>query len=617
MPGLSELTGPRDLRRLNMAQLNALAAEMRAEITKTCLERGGHLSSNLGVVELSIALHLVYDAPRDKILFDVGHQSYAHKLLTGRFGGFASLRTEGGLSGFPLRSESEYDAFGAGHAGTAVAAALGFARAARIRGETLHCAALVGDGSFMNGPNIEAVNDLGQSKLPVVVVLNDNEMSISKNVGGLSRYLARLRTRPSYQHLKKKTKRLLDRIPILGGWIERFLLFWKGIARYVFVNGAFFSSLGFDYLGPVDGYDLPGLIAALNSAREMERPVLLHVVTKKGKGYRPAEEQPEAYHGIPPKGAEKPISYPNTAGLALAELGRQDPSIAVLTAAMPGGTGAEAFAAAFPDRFFDVGLAEESAVTQGAALAAAGLRPYFMVYSTFLQRGYDQILHDVALQGLPLTLLISHAGLVGEDGCTHNGNFDLSFLLHVPGLWVFSPSGPEELKTLLFWARKSIPGAPVAIRYAKGAIDGDFPAVTPMEEVTWPRLREGQDCTLLAVGELCREALQAAKLLQAEGIEAAVVNARQLAPLPMEALRLLAKAPLITLEENVLEGGFGSSVLLALSREGAETRTLCLGIGNGFVAHAPRRRQIELCGLDSASVARRVLGFLGKAPEGR
>jgi 1-deoxy-D-xylulose-5-phosphate synthase len=590
---------------------------MRAEITKTCLLRGGHLSSNLGVVELSIALHLVYDAPRDKILLDVGHQSYAHKLLTGRFRAFASLRTEGGLSGFTLRSESKYDAFGAGHSGTAVAAALGFARAARIRGEALHCAALVGDGSFMNGPNIEAVNDLGQSKLPVVVVLNDNEMSISKNVGGLSRYLARLRTRASYQQLKKDTKRFLDRIPIFGGWIERFLLFWKGIARYVFVKGAFFSSLGFDYLGPVDGHDLPELVSALTSARSMERPVLLHVVTKKGKGYGPAEEQPEVYHGVSPEGAERQISYPKAAGLALAELGREDPSVVVLTAAMPGGTGAEAFAKAFPDRFFDVGLAEESAVTQGAALAASGLRPYFMVYSTFLQRGYDQILHDVALQGLPLTLLVSHAGLVGEDGYTHNGCFDLSFLLHVPGLWVLSPSGPEELKALLLWARMAIPAAPVAIRYAKGAAAGDFPPVTPMEESPWPILREGRDCALLAVGELCREALRAAELLQEEGIEVTVVNARQLSPLPMEPLCALARMPLVTLEENVLEAGFGSSVLLALSREGIQARALCVGIENGFVAHAPRKRQIELCGLDAASIARRVLGFMRQSQGGK
>lgn len=604
---LKDIHSPADLKRLTQGELNTLAFEIREEIMAVVTENGGHLASNLGVVELTIALHLCYDSPTDKLLFDVGHQSYVHKLLTGRYERFATLRKEGGISGFTLRSESPHDPFGAGHSGTAVSAALGFARARQCRGEIYDICAVVGDGSFMNGPSMEAINDLGHAKLPMVVVLNDNEMSIAKNVGGLSRYLGKLRTRPGYQRLKRSTKLALDRLPLIGGVLSSILLAVKKLMRFLFVNGEFFSSLGLDYLGPVDGHSLEELISAINAAKSMERPVLLHVVTQKGKGYEPAEAKPDSYHGVSPANAPKSaaFAYAKTAGETLVSIGEKDPQVVAVTAAMPSGSGADIFARAFPDRCFDVGIAESHGVTTAAAMAAGGLKPYFMVYSTFLQRGYDQILHDVALQGLNVGFLLTHAGLVGEDGYTHNGVFDLSYLLQVPGMTVLSPSCHEELSLLMRWASQCVQG-PFAIRYAKAGNPATAP-VQPLEEGAWPLLKQGNKATILAVGEMVWVALQAAELLAQAGLEVAVVNARVLMPLPKDALQPHLAAPLITLEENVPQGGFGS--LVARQLEGRQT-VLQIGVEQGFVQQATRARQLEICGLDAKSVAAKIAAYL-------
>ena len=466
---LEQIQGGADLRRFSLRELEQLCQEIRWEILRVVARNGGHLSSNLGAVELTVALHYVYDLPRDKLLFDVGHQCYAHKLLTGRLHEFPTLRRAGGLSGFPRRQESESDAFGAGHSGTAVSAALGFARAARLRGEDYHCVALVGDGAFMDGPNVEALNDAGRSELPLVVVLNDNTMSISKNVGALSEYLNRLRSNRGYWRFKSRTAGFLKRIPGVGPALHDAVYSVKNAVKSLLVHGQFFENLGFTYLGPIDGHNLSLLIRNLSRAKNLGRPVLVHAVTQKGYGYKPAEEKPDKYHGVAPYFVEREAApapgFDACAGQTLLEMAAEDPAVCVITAAMRDGTGVAGFAEAHPDRFFDVGIAEEHAVTLAAGLAAGGAKPFFAVYSTFLQRGYDQIVHDVALQNLHAVFLIGHAGLVGEDGATHQGAFDLSFLTHVPNLTLLAPSCAQELAMMLRWA-KDAPG-PVAIRYPR------------------------------------------------------------------------------------------------------------------------------------------------------
>lgn len=608
MPILDRIQGPQDLKGLSFDQLAALAGELRARILEVTGENGGHLASNLGVVELTIALHLVYDCPKDKLIFDVGHQCYAHKLLTGRRDRFQNLRKKDGLSGFPRMEESPFDAFGAGHSGTAISAALGYARARSALGQDYRVVALVGDGSFMNGPSMEAFNDAGHSGEPLVVVLNDNEMSIDRNEGALARYLTRLRARPGYQRAKRRTKSALDSLPLLGRPIKAAIQWSKRKLRRLLVEGEFFEDLGFSYLGPVDGHDLPTLVGALRAAKEMERPVLLHVLTTKGKGFEPAQVRPERYHGVSPNGAPKAFSYAGVVGETLCQLGARDKRLCVITAAMREGTGTERFARRFPERFYDVGIAESHAVTMAAAMAAGGLHPHFVVYSTFLQRGYDQILQDVALQGLPARLLVSHMGLVGEDGATHNGGFTLSYLLQAPGMTVLCPSDSRELSYLLTWAQAHVPG-PLALCYGKQGSPGDRAPVA-MELAAWPCLREGQDAALCCVGETLGLGLSAAELLERQGVRLGVYNARQLKPLPEEALEALQGLPTITLEENAPQGGLGGLLALALGRAGRQPHLLPLGLPDRFVAQGTRLEQLESCGLLPEQIADRIARFL-------
>ncbi len=604
---LKNIRGPEDLKALSFSQLEELAGEMRARILEVTRQNGGHLASNLGVVELTIALHLVYDCPKDKILFDVGHQCYAHKLLTGRQDRFSELRKKNGLSGFPRMEESCYDAFGAGHSGTSVSAALGYARARALLNEDYKVVAVVGDGSFMNGPSVEAINDAGHSGEPLVVVLNDNEMSIDRNVGALARYLARLRSGEVYQRAKKRTKSVLDALPLVGEPLKKAIQRFKRKLRRLVVEEGFFEDLGFTYLGPVDGHDLRALVSSLRAARELQKPVLLHVLTKKGSGYGPALESPERYHGVSPITAKKAYPYARAVGEALLEMGEKDRKLCVITAAMRNGTGAETFAEKYPDRFFDVGIAEAHAVTMASGMAAAGLHPYFLVYSTFLQRSYDEILHDAALQDLPIRLLVSHMGLVGEDGATHNGGFTLSFLLHVPELTVLCASSGTELRELLEWSRERVTG-PLAICYGKQGSPGE--KAVPMEKTRWPVLREGDDATLLCVGEMLPIGLQAAALLERQGVSLCVRNARQLKPLPDGVLDELQGRDVITLEENVLSGGFGESLLYALHERGAAPRFLALGLPDRFVAQGTRMEQLEECGLLPEQTAQKIAAFL-------
>jgi len=521
-----------------MEKLEALCAEIRREILRVVPVNGGHLSSNLGAVELIVGIHYVYDLPLDKLLFDVGHQCYAHKLLTGRADAFSSLRRLDGLSGFPRRSESEYDAFGSGHSGTAVSAALGYARAAAINGEKHDCVALVGDGSFMDGPCMEAVNDAGQSELPLVIVLNDNEMSISKNVGALSQYLNRLRSNKSYWKFKGHTESVLRRVPLVGKFVYELYRRFKSAVKYFLVKGELFEALGFTYLGPFDGHDLRSVIFHLNRAKHLDRPVLVHAVTHKGHGYKPAEEKPEKFHGVAPYEVERElevvntsVSYTGTVGKTLIELAQQDESVAVITAAMRNGTGVKDFGKAFPQRFYDVGIAEEHAVTMAAGLAAGGAKPFFAVYSTFLQRAYDQIVHDVALQNLHVVFLCSHAGLVGEDGATHHGAFDLSFCTHIPNMTILAPSCEEELAMMMRWAKDA--EGPVIIRYPKMGCKAMHNLV-PMEKSAWQvvSISHKARAVILATGSMVSTAMMAADTLALDGIDVEVVNCRQIKPLP-------------------------------------------------------------------------------------
>ena len=597
---LEQIQGGADLRRFSLRELEQLCQEIRWEILRVVARNGGHLSSNLGAVELTVALHYVYDLPRDKLLFDVGHQCYAHKLLTGRLHEFPTLRRAGGLSGFPRRQESESDAFGAGHSGTAVSAALGFARAARLRGEDYHCVALVGDGAFMDGPNVEALNDAGRSELPLVVVLNDNTMSISKNVGALSEYLNRLRSNRGYWRFKSRTAGFLKRIPGVGPALHDAVYSVKNAVKSLLVHGQFFENLGFTYLGPIDGHNLSLLIRNLSRAKNLGRPVLVHAVTQKGYGYKPAEEKPDKYHGVAPYFVEREAAptpgFDACAGQTLLEMAAEDPAVCVITAAMRDGTGVAGFAEAHPDRFFDVGIAEEHAVTLAAGLAAGGAKPFFAVYSTFLQRGYDQIVHDVALQNLHAVFLIGHAGL--------------SFLTHVPNLTLLAPSCAQELAMMLRWA-KDAPG-PVAIRYPK-AESAAAHNIVPLQKGDWQVVSVAHrvQAVVFAVGSMVGPAMMAADTLALEGLEVEVVNCRKVKPLPDRMLEKYARLPIVTLEENAVLGGFGAQVAVRCAQLGLGARVLPLGIPDAFIPHGTRAQQLAGCGLDVEGICRALRRLLG------
>ena len=614
---LKEIQSPKQLKNMSLRELEALAAEIRTELIQTVSECGGHLASNLGIVELTLALHYVFDCPEDKFVFDVGHQSYVHKLLTGRSENFNSLRKQGGIAGFPDAEESVYDTFIAGHASTAISAALGMARTRDIMHGGNHVVAIVGDGALTGGMCYEALNDAGQSQTPMTVILNDNEMSISQNVGALSRYLNGLRQSKSYRGFKRGVRRWLEKIPKIGMPIFRFIEKIRDALKLLFIDGQFFEALGFVYLGPIDGHDIKHMIRVLKRARDDKRPVLVHVLTQKGRGYRPAENHPDQFHGVAPfyiDSGKRRSSFDSTScgkvvAHQLSEMADSDIRISVISAAMVAGTGMAEFQDAHPDRFFDVGIAEEHAVTMAAGMASAGMKPYVAIYSTFLQRSYDQMINDVCRCDLPVTFLLDHAGFVGADGKTHQGLYDLSFMRSMPNLVIASPRDVRDLKKLIELSASI--NKPMAIRYPKDGLDlGPGIAMQqPLKLGEWELLSDGEDVMFFATGPMVQIAMQATIELMGRNVRAGVVDARFIKP--MDEKLLLEKCRnvslVVTLEENSVLGGLGEGIAHILLENGVNKRTLILGAPDEFIAHARVSQQRHACGLSAEDICKKVL----------
>ena len=608
---LQRIENPVQLRGLTHHQLEQLAAEIRAELIDRVPQNGGHLASNLGVVELTIALHRVCQTPRDKIVWDVSHQCYVHKLLTGRRERFATIRQYGGLSGFTDPSESPHDAFGAGHACTALSAALGIAVARDLAGESYHVVAVIGDGSFGGGMTFEALNHAGHLGTRLIVILNDNGMSISPSVGALSRFLNAVRLDARYEMAKDETKKAVTLLP-MGDMAWAVSKRLKGRLKRALIPSSLWEELGFTYLGPVNGHDIREVEAALLRARDHEPgPTLIHVLTRKGKGYPPAEADAIKFHGVSPKGGKgsSTPTYSEVFGRTTYRLMREDNRVVAITAAMIDGTGLTLPAAKFPHRVFDVGICEEHAVTMAAGLATQGVVPVVALYSTFLQRAYDQVIHDVCIRNYPVVFALDRAGIVGDDGKTHNGVFDVSFLSNVPNMVVAAPKDENELQNLLFTAVNA--GRPMAIRYPRGRGPG-APLQHALQRIPIGQgeiLREGRDVALLALGSMVSTALSTADLLAEQGIECAVANARFAKPLDAELILELARRTrrVVTLEEGVLTGGFGSSVLQLVERAGLrDVRVESLGLPDQFVEHGPRDLLLRLFSLDVEGIARQV-----------
>jgi 1-deoxy-D-xylulose-5-phosphate synthase len=608
---LETIMTPSDLKKLTFDQMERLAQEIRSYLLEIVSRTGGHLAPNLGVVELSIALHYVFNSPQDKIIWDVGHQSYVHKILTGRREELKTLRQFKGLSGFPKRSESVHDCFETGHSSTSISAALGFALARDLKQEKNSVIAVIGDGALTGGMAYEALNHAGQLGTRLIVILNDNEMSITRNVGAMSGYLSRLRTDPLYHRSKDDIRDVLQRIPNIGPKMFKAAERFKDSVKYLLVSGMLFEELGFTYLGPIDGHNLRILNQVLQRARLLNGPVLVHVNTIKGKGYPPAEKQPNKFHGIGPfdlkTGKTRPRRVPtftDVFGKAVIKIAEDHPELVAITAAMSEGTGLCEFSRRYPRRFFDVGIAEQHAVTMAAGLAQTGCLPVVAIYSTFLQRAYDQIVHDVALQNLHIIFALDRAGIVGEDGETHQGVFDLSYLRHIPRMTVMAPKDQSELVAMLKSSLKY--SGPIAIRYPRGS--------GPQEEVNYrlpvlpfgrgELLREGEDLVILAVGPLVYQALEAAEQLSMQGKEAAVLNCRFVKPLDEELILEWSNRTkkVITIEENVIAGGFGSAVLELLADRGFNGEAARMGIPDDFLGHGAPDLLCRSIGLDAAGI---------------
>jgi 1-deoxy-D-xylulose-5-phosphate synthase len=609
---LAQIHEPGDLKDLSYDELNRLADEIRETIIATVSRNGGHLASNLGVVELTIALHRVFNGPEDKIVWDVGHQCYAHKLLTGRFPGFASLRRFGGLAGFPKRAESPYDAFDTGHASTSVSAALGLLAGDKIRGGESRVAAVIGDGALTGGLAYEALSHAGQLGLPLVVILNDNKMSISPNVGGLSKYLSRLSMRRRYQLFRRTFDSMVKGLPYIGDLVFRAIVRLKRAVKAVFYTDNFFVDLGFEYVGPIDGHQIQRLTELLRDVRKLGRPVVVHVITRKGKGYNFAEDDPGSYHGVSSFSVAGGLTQGTRTGVftdafaqAILEAGRRDGRVTAITAAMEKGTGLSPFKAAFPGRFFDVGIAEEHAVTFAAGLAVQGLRPVVAVYSTFIQRAMDQVIHDAAQQKLPVIFALDRAGFVSDDGETHQGLFDISLFGSVPNMTVLAPADKGELGLMLDWAL-TCPG-PVMIRYPKAACPADDLACSlPVEKGRGVFIREGRGSLCLAfTGSLYPQVLDAAERLLLRGIGADLYNLRFLKPLDEDYLTALMNRyeQVVFVEEGVLRGGFGEYAAALGMRRGVSARIFTLGVGDSFVALGKREELLKANGLDGEGIA--------------
>jgi 1-deoxy-D-xylulose-5-phosphate synthase len=619
---LERIHSPADLKALTRPELEQLAVEIRHQVIQTVARNAGHLAPNLGVVELTLALHRVFDSPKDKIIWDVGHQSYPHKLVTGRFDRFDTLRQLGGIAGYPRRVESEHDHFGTSHGSTSISAALGFAAARDIRGEDHHVIAVIGDGALTGGMAFEGLNNGGELKKRLIVILNDNEMSISPNLGAMHRYLTKLTTSRIYRRFEHDVWELLGKMPKALRAQEGARRIKEALQNLV-VPGLLFEEMGFKYFGPIDGHDLDVLEETLSDLKRFEGPVFLHVLTRKGKGYAPAEADASTFHGVgvfdpetgtASKGARK--TYSHVFGETALAIGKAMPEVVAVTAAMTDNTGLTKFAREIPERFFDVGMAEEHAVTFSAGLACGGMLPLTTIYSTFLQRAFDQIIHDVAVQDLKIVLCLDRAGLVGDDGAPQHGVFDVGYLRMIPGTVVMQPKDGTELRDML-WTAARWPGKrPIAVRYPRSPIpEAALPEREPrlLEIGRAEQLRAGGDVAILALGTMVAPALAAAELLAAQGVSATVVNARFAAPLDEAMFTGLARSVgrIVTVEENVIAGGFGSAVSEMLDRQGlSHTPQLRLGVPDVFVLHGKRDELLKQVGLDANGIARRTLEWV-------
>ena len=615
---LERINKANDIKNLNWDELDVLAAEIRQFLVQKVSENGGHLASNLGVVELTMAMHMIYDLPEDKMIWDVGHQAYTHKILTGRKEGFDSLRKFEGMSGFPKRNESVCDSFDVGHSSTSIAAGLGYVEAREILGENYNVVSVIGDGSLTGGMAYEALNNASHLKSNYVIILNDNNMSISENVGGMSRYLDGIRTANVYNNLKKGVTDTLNRIPGVGKNIVSSIRKTKNSIKQLFVPGMLFEEMGITYLGPVDGHDLKALCRTLKEAQKMNHTVLVHVLTKKGKGYAPAEQFPSKFHGTGPFDiatgkvleVKEKDTYTDVFGKVMYKLGEQEEKLVAITAAMKDGTGLTGFQKKYPDRFFDVGIAEEHAVTFAAGLAAAGMKPVFAVYSAFLQRGYDQIVHDVCMQKLPVIFAIDRAGLVGSDGETHQGAYDIAYLNHIPNMTIMSPKNKWELADMLRFAVKH--DGPIALRYPRGtAYHGLEEFRTPVEYGKSEVIYEESDIVIISVGHMMEEAYKVWQQLKEKGYRCTLVNARFVKPMDTDMLLKLAEThnTFVTIEEGIANGGFGQSVSQFVYQKGLKVSVLVNAIQDQYVEQGSigqLRKQIKL---DADSIVEKIESF--------
>ncbi len=616
---LDKIQGPNDVKELKEQELPVLADEIRQFIIDKVSDNGGHLASNLGVVELTIALHRCLNFPQDKLIWDVGHQSYTHKILTGRKKGFDSLRKYHGMSGFPKRDESNCDAFDTGHSSTSLSAGLGMVCARELKKDKYTVVSVIGDGSLTGGLAFEALNNAASLKSNYIMILNDNHMSISENVGGLSHYLAGVRTAKGYTNFKKNVKASLSKMNAIGEELERNIRRAKSMLKQVFIPGMFFEDMGITYLGPIDGHNIEALTEVIEDAKQVEGAVLIHVITEKGKGYEPAQLHPESYHGVGPfikkngmaKKPKEEATYTDIFAKTICELAQTHEKLVTITAAMMDGCGLKGFAKRFPDRFFDVGIAEEHAVTFACGLAAGGFHPFFVVYSSFLQRGYDQILHDMCMQNLPVTLMLDRAGLVGNDGETHQGVFDLSYLTMIPNMTVFAPKNRYEFQDAIAFAADF--EAPMAIRYPKTdavRILKEYREPIKLGKSEW--IRRGSRVALLAIGTMVETAMEVEELLAKDGIDATVVNLRFAKPLDYEMLDevLDYHSLIVTMEENVLSGGVGEHICRYVELHSTGVRVIACGIPDKFIHQGSIKELLEETGLDAQSIYQKISTML-------
>ena len=616
---LDKIQRPNDVKELKEQELPILADEIRQIIIDKVSDNGGHLASNLGVVELTIALHRCLNFPQDKLIWDVGHQSYTHKILTGRKNGFDSLRKYHGMSGFPKRDESNCDAFDTGHSSTSLSAGLGMVCARELKKEKYKVVSVIGDGSLTGGLAFEALNNAASLKSNYIMILNDNHMSISENVGGLSHYLAGVRTAKGYTNFKKNVKASLSKMNAIGEELERNIRRAKSMLKQVFIPGMFFEDMGITYLGPIDGHNIEALTEVIEDAKQVEGAVLIHVITEKGKGYEPAQLHPESYHGVGPfikkngmaKKPKEEATYTDIFAKTICELAQTHEKLITITAAMKDGCGLKGFAKRFPDRFFDVGIAEEHAVTFACGLAAGGFHPFFAVYSSFLQRGYDQILHDMCMQNLPVTLMLDRAGLVGNDGETHQGVFDLSYLTMIPNMTVFAPKNRYEFQDAIAFAADF--EAPMAIRYPKTdavRVLKEYREPIKLGKSEW--IRRGSRVALLAIGTMVETAMEVEELLAKDGIDATVVNLRFAKPLDYEMLDevLDYHSLIVTMEENVLSGGVGEHICRYVELHSTGVRVIACGIPDKFIHQGSIKELLEETGLDAQSIYQKISTML-------